>query len=116
VQAGYVPPGLARGQLVDVYAVADPAAGAAATGGDVDRVLAAAPVQTVSGRGTGVLSTASTTVQVVVAVPRTSAADVLTAIGGRALVVAARSSVDAAADGGATASRPAPGTPAGPTG
>jgi hypothetical protein len=31
-------------------------------------------------------------------------------------VVAARSSVDAAADGGATASRPAPGTPAGPTG
>ena len=28
VQAGYVPPGLERGQLVDVYAVADPAAGA----------------------------------------------------------------------------------------
>ena len=28
VQSGYVPPGLERGQLVDVYAVADPAAGA----------------------------------------------------------------------------------------
>ena len=28
VQSGYVPPGLTRGQLVDVYAVADPAAGA----------------------------------------------------------------------------------------
>ena len=31
VQAGYVPPALRRGQLVDVYAVADPAAGAVGT-------------------------------------------------------------------------------------
>ncbi|MEU2347491.1 SAF domain-containing protein [Modestobacter sp. NPDC049651] len=97
VQAGYVPPGLSRGRLVDVYAVADPAAGATTTGGDVDRVLAAAPVQTVGGRGSGVLSTATTTVQVVVAVPREDAAGVLAAIGGRALVVASRASVDAAA-------------------
>ena len=124
VQAGFVPPGLSRGQLVDVYAVADPAAGATTTGGDVDRVLAAAPVQTVSGRGQGVLSTASTTVQVVVSVPRTDAAGVLTAIGGRALVVVSRTSVDAAgtsaADVGAGVASgslaPSTGATAGPTG
>jgi SAF domain len=113
VQAGYVPPGLARGQLVDVYAVADPAAGAAATGGTVDRVLAAAPVQAVSGRGSGVLSTSSSTVQVVVSVPRADAAGVLGAIGGRALVVAARASVDA---GAGSAPGAVPGAPSGPTG
>ena len=44
VQAGFVPPGLTRGQLVDVYAVADPAVGATGqTGGDVDLVVSAAP-------------------------------------------------------------------------
>ena len=110
VQAGYVPPSLARGQLVDVYAVADPAVGAAAeTGGDVDLVLGAAPVQAVTGRGEGVLSTATTTVQVVVAVPADEADDVLGSIGGRGLVVVVRSSVDAT-------DAPQDAAPAGPTG
>ena len=48
VQAGYVPPSLDRGQLIDVYAVADPAAGVAAVAdGSVTPVVVAAPVQAV---------------------------------------------------------------------
>ena len=95
VQAGYVPPGLDRGEVVDVYAVADPAAGATAGGdGSVSLVVAAAPVQAVSGRTEGVLSTATTTVQVVVSVPADRAPVVLTAIGGRPLVVVVHDSVD----------------------
>ena len=44
VQAGYVPPGLERGQLVDVYAVADPAAGATGVAdGSVTLVVRRAP-------------------------------------------------------------------------
>jgi hypothetical protein len=114
VQGGYVPPGLTRGQVVDVYAVADPAVGATGqTGGEVDLVVSAAPVQAVTGRGDGVLSTATTTVQVVVAVAADDAAVVLGAIGGRGLVVVIRDSVDAGADGGAA---PTGGSPAGPTG
>src|SRR3954462_4851949 len=63
VQAGYAPPGLARGQAVDVYAVADPALGAAGpTGGGVELVVGAATVQAVSGRGDGVLTTTASTV------------------------------------------------------
>ena len=119
VQAGYVPPSLAHGQLIDVYAVADPAVGAdAATGGDVDLVLSGAPVQAVTGRGEGVLSTSSTTLQVVVAVEGEKVPRVLTAIGGRGLVVVVRNSVDAGADAGAgSADDGAAGTsPAGPTG
>src|SRR3954452_7567982 len=56
VQAGYVPPSLARGQIVDVYAVADPAVGAVAqTGGPVDLVVSAPPAAAVaSGGGWGV--------------------------------------------------------------
>jgi hypothetical protein len=124
VQAGYVPPGLTRGQVVDVYAVAAPAVGATGkTGGKVDLVVSAAPVQAVTGRGDGVLSTATTTVQVVVAVAGEDAADVLGAIGGRGLVVVVRNSVDSAgpdvasapAGGSATAS-PTGSSPAGPTG
>jgi hypothetical protein len=122
VQAGYVPPSLARGQVVDVYAVADPAVGAAAqTGGDVDLVVSAAPVQAVTGRGDGVLSTSATTVQVVVAVAAADAAGVLGAIGGRGLVVVVRDSVDAGEEvppSGSTpsGSTPSGSTPAGPTG
>jgi hypothetical protein len=98
VQAGYVPPGLDRGQVVDVYAVADPAVGASGTAdGGVALVVGAAPVQAVSGRTDGVLSSAATTVQVVVAVAPDEADDVLTAIGGRPLVVVVRGSVDTAA-------------------
>jgi hypothetical protein len=119
VQAGYVPPSLTRGQLVDVYAVADPAAGApAAAGGDVDRVVSGAPVQAVSGRGDGVLSTATTTVQVVVSVPADDAADVLGLIGGRGLVVVVRDPADTGGDSGDAGGQGAAGTsaPAGPTG
>ncbi|MGR6965870.1 SAF domain-containing protein [Geodermatophilus sp. URMC 61] len=97
VQAGYVPPGLDRGQVVDVYAVADPAAGATGAGdGSVALVVAAAPVQAISGRTEGVLSTATTTVQVVVSVPADQAPAVLGAIGGRPLVVVVHGSVDGA--------------------
>ncbi|WP_244522386.1 SAF domain-containing protein [Geodermatophilus africanus] len=96
VQAGYVPPGLDRGQVVDVYAVADPAVGATGAGsGSVTLVVAAAPVQAISGRTEGVLSTATTTVQVVVSVPAGQAPAVLGAIGGRPLVVVVHGSVDA---------------------
>src|SRR3954463_4831167 len=50
VQSGYVPPGLERGQVVDVYAVADPAAGATGgADGSVTLVVGRAPVQAVSG-------------------------------------------------------------------
>ena len=119
VQAGYVPPGLDRGQLVDVYAVADPATGAGqVAGGSVTVVVRRAPVQAISGRSEGVLSTPTTAVQVVVAVPADRAADVLTAIGGRPLVVVVHDSVDSGA--GASAAevpRPLPSTaPVGPTG
>ena len=96
VQAGYVPPGLERGQLVDVYALADPAAGATAEAdGSVALVVQEAPVQALSGRTGGVLSTPTTTVQVVVAVDADEADDVLAAIGGRPLVVVVHPSVDA---------------------
>jgi hypothetical protein len=96
VQAGYVPPGLERGQLVDVYALADPAAGATAEAdGSVALVVEEAPVQALSGRSGGVLSTPTTTMQVVVAVDADEAEDVLAAIGGRPLVVVVHPSVDA---------------------
>jgi hypothetical protein len=120
VQAGFVPPSLTRGQLVDVYAVADPVTGSAAAGGAVDLVVGGAPVQAVSGRGDGVLSTATTTVQVVVSVPARDAAGVLATIGGRGLVVVVRDDVDggAPAGAGAPAAVPTPAgvLPAGPTG
>ena len=109
VQAGYVPPGLDRGQVVDVYAVADPAAGATGAGdGSVTLVVAAAPVQAISGRTEGVLSTATTTVQVVVSVPADQAPAVLGAIGGRPLVVVVHGSVDGA---GGVASGPTTAAP-----
>jgi hypothetical protein len=95
VQSGYVPPSLERGQLVDVYAVADPAAGATAIAdGGVTLVVRQAPVQAISGRSEGVLSTPTTVVQVVVAVASEDAADVLAAIAGRPLVVVVHESVD----------------------
>jgi hypothetical protein len=97
VQAGYVPPSLQRGQVVDVYAVADPAAGATAVAdGSVTGVVTSAPVQAISGRSEGVLSTSTTTVQVVVSVAADEASDVLAAIGGRPLVVVVHDSIDAA--------------------
>ena len=113
VQSGYVPPGLQRGQVVDVYAVADPAAGASGVAdGSVTLVVRKAPVQAISGRSEGVLSTPTTAIQVVIAVAADDAADVLAAIAGRPLVVVVHESADAAS-GVAEAGRvPA----AGPTG
>jgi hypothetical protein len=112
VQAGYVPPGLTRGRLVDVYAIGAASASAAsasaatpspASAGSapsgVTPVVTGAPVQAVSGRAQGVLSTPTTTVQVVVSVPAARAPEVLAAIGGRPLVVVLRNSVDAGASG-----------------
>jgi hypothetical protein len=115
VQAGFVPPDLRRGQLVDVYAVSSASAaasttpttsttststtststtaGAPATGG-VTAVVQGAPVQAVAGRAQGVLSAPTTTVQVVVTVPADRAAAVLAAIGGRPLAVVVHGSVE----------------------
>ncbi|MGY1641321.1 SAF domain-containing protein [Geodermatophilus sp. SYSU D00703] len=94
VQAGHVPPALVRGQVVDVYAVSDPVATGRDDDAGVAPVVEAAPVQAVSGRSEGVLSTATTTVQVVVSVPTDEAPEVLEAIGGRPLVVVVHESVD----------------------
>jgi hypothetical protein len=85
---------------VDVYAVADPTVGASGPS-DVSLVVGAAPVQAISGRAEGVLSTATTTVQVVVSVPVGRAPAVLEAIAGRPLVVVVHESVDAAPAAGA---------------
>lgn len=89
VQAGYVPPSLGRGQLVDVYAVSPPSTGAAAgaSSSDVVPVVRGATVQAVSGRAQGALSAPTTAVQVVVAVAADSAPEILGAIGGRPLAV-----------------------------
>ena len=101
VQAGYVPPALDRGQVVDVYAVADPAAGATGVAdGSVTVVVRRATVQAISGRSEGMLSTPTTIVQVVVAVPAAQAPDVLASVGGRPLVVVVHDSVDADPDAG----------------
>ena len=101
VQAGYVPPGLARGQLVDVYAMAGSSGSAAASpaAGSVVLVVSAAPVQDLSSRGTGVLSTPTTTVQVVLSVPADRVAQVLGTIGGRPLAVVVHQTVATPATG-----------------
>jgi hypothetical protein len=110
VQSGYVPPGLERGQVVDVYAVADPTAGAAGVAdGSVTPVVRMAPVAAISDRSQGVLSTPTTAIQVVVSVAAGDAPDVLAAIAGRPLVVVVHDSADA---GTGVAQVPA----AGPTG
>jgi SAF domain len=115
VQAGWVPPGLQRGRLVDVYAVADPAAGATGTAdGSVNLVVGGAPVQSVSGTTDGVLSTATTTVQVVVSVPAGDAPDLFAAVGGRPLVVAVHEDTADTAEGeGPVVGDPVPAAPAG---
>jgi hypothetical protein len=101
VQAGYVPPGMGRGSRVDVYSL--PAAGTAQAGSTpepgVVAVVRDATVQAVSGRSQGVLSTPTTTVQVVVSVPADRAPDVLAAVGGHALAVVLHDGVESPADG-----------------
>ncbi len=120
VQAGSVPPSLDRGQVIDVYAVADPAAGAVGVAdGSVTLVVRNATVQAITGRSAGVLSTPTTAVQVVIAVPAGRAGEVLTSIAGRPLVVVVHDSVDVAAGEAAEVPAPAsvsPFPPAGPTG
>jgi hypothetical protein len=112
VQSGYVPPGLQRGQVVDVYAVADPAAGATVADGSVSPVVRKTPVVAVSGRSDGVLSTPTAAIQVVVSVAADDAPDVLAAIAGRPLVVVVHDSAAAGSDGPEAGTAPA----AGPTG
>ena len=113
VQSGYVPPGLGRGQLVDVYAVADPAAGATSVAdGSVSLVVRRAPVQAISGRSEGVLSTPTTAIQVVIGVAAGEAPDVLGAIAGRPLVVV-HESVDAGVGAGTAGATSVPTGPAG---
>ena len=113
VQSGYVPPGLERGQVVDVYAVADPAVGASGVAdGSVTPVVRMAPVAAISSRSGGVLSTPTTAIQVVVAVAADDAPDVLAAIAGRPLVVVVHDSADAASGVAEAGRAPA----AGPTG
>jgi hypothetical protein len=110
VQAAWVPPGLRRGSLVDVYAVADAAAGATGVAdGSVGLVVSGAPVQSVTGRSEGVLSTPTTTVQVVVSVPSGSAPDLLASVGGRPLVVVVHE------DGADAAGPPVVGEPTDPS-
>ena len=107
VQSGFVPPDLRRGQLVDVYAVADPGSGAVAAEADgVTVVVERAPVQAISGRSEGVLSAATTTVQVVVALTADDAPDVLAAVGGSPLVVVVRETVDDGAAGADAVGKP----------
>ena len=62
-------------------------------------VVRRVPVQAISGRSSGVLSTPTTAIQVVVSVDADGAADVLAAIGGRPLVVVVHGSVEAADEG-----------------
>lgn len=113
VQSGYVPPGLERGQVVDVYAVADPTAGASGVAdGSVTPVVRSAPVAAISGRSEGVLSTPTTAVQVVVSIAAADAPDVLAAIAGRPLVVVVHDSADAGSGVAEAGTAPA----AGPTG
>jgi hypothetical protein len=107
VQSGYVPPDLARGQVVDVYAVADPAAGATGVAdGSVTLVVRNAPVQAISGRSEGVLSTPTTAIQVVIAVTADDAAAVLGSIAGRPLVVVVHDAAAGAAEVGPVVAGP----------
>ncbi len=123
IAAGYVPPSLQRGQLVDVYALdstptaiaPDPPSGSGTGTGteptsdqssDVVRVVVeAAVVQLIAGRPDGALSLGSSTVQVVISVEEDQAPDIFAAIAGKELALAVRASAG-----------PPSRTPAGPTG
>ncbi len=86
VTTGNVPPGLAAGALVDVWAVPAATAGAAATRqSPAVEVLAGVPVAAVSGSGS--FGSTGTTV-VTVSIPRdTGVAAVLTGVAGRSVVL-----------------------------
>ncbi len=137
VAAGYVPPSLQRGQLVDVYALdATPSGNQPSVSSAPDPsaqpedspasdvvtvVVRAAVVQLIAGRADGALSVGSSTVQVVISVDVDQAAGIFAAIAGRDLALAVRVSVTrpngADEDGNQPieSSTPATPTPAAPT-
>ncbi len=102
IAAGYVPPSLHRGQLVDVYALdltpnappaqVDPAAQPPQNSGSdiVTLVVRAAVVQLIAGRTDGALSIGSSTVQVVISVEAAEAADIFAETAGMVLALAVR--------------------------
>lgn len=115
IAAGYVPPTLRRGQLVDVYALdATPTSSPAdipspvpgqtgvpeapqtpeegAASGVVSVVVQAAVVQLIAGRSDGALSIGSSTIQVVISIEAAQAVALFAAITGRELALAVRSS------------------------
>lgn len=116
IAAGYVPPSLHRGQLVDVYALDATPAGTgpdAPADSDTDAptgpvsevvqvVVEAAVVQLISGRSDGALSIGSSTVQVVISVEAQEAPDIFAAIAGKELALAVRSAPVAASEAAAT--------------
>lgn len=113
IAAGFVPPSLTRGRLVDIYALdqqqsqtvpADPEGTGGGTGTDgadvpdggstaVEVVVQGAVVQEISGRSDGALSVGAATVQVVISVPAEQAEEVFAAIGGRDLVLSVRTDI-----------------------
>ncbi|MDQ4039354.1 MAG: SAF domain-containing protein [Actinomycetota bacterium] len=112
IAAGFVPPNLQRGQLVDVYAIdatptatapsvpdrpepgtQTPAPPSSPSSGIVTMVAEAVVVQLIAGRSDGALSIASSTIQVVISVEAEQAPDVFAAIAGKELAVAVRSSL-----------------------
>jgi hypothetical protein len=115
IAAGFVPPSLQRGQLIDVYAidatptaaapsVPDPGQPGTDTGTDtpaspvspssgiVTVVVEAAVVQLIAGRSDGALSIGSSTIQVVISVEADQAPGVFAAIAGKELALAVRAS------------------------
>jgi len=131
VAAGYVPPSLQRGQLVDVYALdATPSGNQPSVSNAPDPsaqpedspasdvvtvVVRAAVVQLIAGRADGALSVGSSTVQVVISVDADQAAGIFAAIAGRDLALAVRASVSrpngADEDGNQPIEGPTPATP-----
>jgi len=113
IAAGFVPPSLQRGQLVDVYAIdatptaaapsvpsqpSQPGAGtvtpspSASSSGIVTVVAEGAVVQLIAGRSDGALSLGSSTIQVVISVEAEQAPALFAAIAGKELALAVRSS------------------------
>lgn len=134
IAAGYVPPSLHRGQLVDVYALdTTPTASlpTAATGaapgtetpersasGVVSVVVEGAVVQLIAGRTEGALSIGSSTIQVVISVEADQAPEVFAAIAGKELALAVRpvSAAPTQSQAPAASRSPTTSAPATPTG
>lgn len=134
IAAGFVPPSLQRGQLIDVYAIdATPTAAAPSVPDPPDPgteipespsseivtvVVLAAVVQLIAGRTDGALSIGSSTIQVVISVDADQAPEVFAAIAGKELALAVRSSTSRPsvdADPPTETRSPGSATPATPT-